>query len=131
MDKLQIVIYFLLIGFLIFGISFLIEFYKKKIRKDKITHNEVHIVSFILSSLAIVALDRLHVFIPFIHYYFPEAPLWLDYVVGIAIIYILQYQADMKILKNLIKMAALNIISKYGIVLNKEDLDKILKNSNQ
>lgn len=130
MDKLKAAIYFFLLSFLIFGIASFMEFYKKKIRKDKVKHIEAHIISIVLSVGAIAGLDFLHVFTPFINYCFPGSPVWMDYVLQIGIIYFLQYQADMKVLKNLIKLAAVNLLSKYGINLKKEDINSLLKNSN-
>lgn len=129
MPDLKIIIYLLLVIFLIFGIASFMEFYKKKIRKDKFYKAEAHIISWILSGGAIACLNFLHIFIPFVNYYFPESPIWIDYIFQALIIYFLQYQADMKILKNLIKIAAIKLLTSQGINLTKEDLSKILENS--
>lgn len=130
MDKLKVSIYLLFVGFLISGIASFMEFYKKKIRKDKVKKVEAHIISIILSSLAVLGLNGLHIFIPFIYYYFAGASIWLDYIMTGLAIYLLQYQVDMKIFKNLIKTAAINLLSKYGINISKEDINKLLGNSN-
>lgn len=129
MYKLKVTIYFLLISFLIFGIASFMEFYKKKIRKDKVYKIEAHIISIILSCSAIACLKVLHIFLPLVNYCFPESTIWIDYVFQAFLIYYLQYQVDMKILKNLIKLAAIKLLTNYGLNFTKEDINKFLKNS--
>ena len=112
MSKIQVMIYAAFVFLEIFGIAALMEVYKKTIRKDKAKKVEIYIVAEILTVLCIVILKALNIFKPILGLI--GAPLWADYILYNIGIYFFQMQADMKIIKKLIKSCASEFLKSKG-----------------
>ena len=112
MSKVQAMIYASFVFLEIFGIAALMEVYKKTIRKDKAKKIEIYIVAEILTVLCIVILKALNIFKPILGLI--GAPLWADYILYNIGIYFFQMQADMKIIKKLIKSCASEFLKSKG-----------------
>ena len=112
MSKAQIMIYASFVFLEIFGVASLMEVYKKTIRKNKANKIEIYIVAEILTILCIVILKGLNIFKPILGLI--GAPLWADYILYNIGIYIFQMQADMKIIKKLIKSCASEFLKSKG-----------------
>lgn len=112
MSKIQVMIYATFIFLEVLGVASLMEIYKKTIRKDKAKKPEIYIVAEILTILCIVVLKGLKIFKPILGLI--GAPLWADYVLYNIGIYIFQMQADMKIIKKLIKSCASEFLKSKG-----------------
>ena len=96
----------------IFGIAALMEVYKKTIRKGKAKKIEIYIVAEVLVALSVLILKVLNIFQPILGLI--GAPLWADYILYNIGIYIFQMQADMKIIKKLIKSCASEFLKSKG-----------------
>ena len=112
MSKIQVMIYAAFVFLEIFGIAALMEVYKKTIRKDKAKKVEIYIVAEVLVALSVLILKVLNIFQPILGLI--GAPLWADYILYNIGIYIFQMQADMKIIKKLIKSCASEFLKSKG-----------------
>lgn len=112
MSKVQVVIYAAFVFLEIFGIAALMEVYKKTIRKDKAKKVEIYLVAEVLVALSVLILEVLNIFQPILGLI--GAPLWADYVLYNIGIYIFQMQADMKVIKKLIKSCASEFLKSKG-----------------
>ena len=121
MSKAQAMIYAAFVFLEIFGVAALMEVYKKTIRKDKAKKVEIYIVAEILTVLCIVILKALNIFKPILGLI--GAPLWADYILYNIGIYFFQMQADMKIIKKLIKSCASEFLKSKGFTT--EQIDNI------
>lgn len=102
----QIALTLVMLCLISFGISTLMEIYKKKIRKDKASVWEIRAVSLGLSAVATLLVVVTGLFQPIITLVFPSATVWLDYILYCVIIWVLQLQEDLKILKMLMRLSA-------------------------
>lgn len=127
MDQSKIILYVVIVLLMVLGISFLIEAYKKFIRKDKAKKWEIRLVALILTIGIVVILNVIHIFQPVLQLL--GAPLWADWIFYTIILYILQLQADMKIAKKLFKMLIKNILVKAGLTSDQAN-ELIEKSSN-
>ena len=112
MSKIQVMIYAAFVFLEIFGIAALMEVYKKTIRKGKAKKIEIYIVAEVLVALSVLILKVLNIFQPILGLI--GAPLWADYILYNIGIYIFQMQADMKIIKKLIKSCASEFLKSKG-----------------
>ena len=113
MSTIQIAIYVILLCLEIMGISIFIEWYKKCLRKDKFKKWEVYIIAAVLSFLAVMALVGIHVFKPILGLI--GAPLWADIIAYTILVYLLQMQTDMKVVKKLIDSFLPTLLKKSGL----------------
>lgn len=123
MSKIQVMIYAAFVFLEIFGIAALMEVYKKTIRKDKAKNIEIYVVAEILVALSVLILKVLNIFQPILGLI--GAPLWADYILYNIGIYIFQMQADMKIIKKLIKSCASEFLKSKGFTT--EQIDDIFE----
>ena len=121
MNKIQTMIYLIFIGFEILGIASLMEIYKKQIRKNNAKKFEIYAIAEFLTILSIGVLCGLHIFKPILGLI--GAPLWSDLVLYNVIIFIFQMQADLKIIKKVIKSCAESFLISHG--LTKEQVEDI------
>lgn len=121
MNKIQTMIYLIFIGFEILGIASLMEIYKKQIRKNNAKKFEIYAIAEFLTILSIGVLYGLHIFKPILGLI--GAPLWSDLVLYNVIIFIFQMQADLKIIKKVIKSCAESFLISHG--LTKEQVEDI------
>ena len=112
MSKIQVMIYAAFVFLEIFGIAALMEVYKKTIRKGKAKKIEIYIVAEVLVALSVLILKVLNIFQPILGLI--GAPLWADYILYNIGIYFFQMQADMKIIKKLIKSCASEFLKSKG-----------------
>lgn len=112
MSKVQVMIYAAFVFLEIFGIAALMEVYKKTIRNDKAKKVEIYLVAEVLVALSVLILKVLNIFQPILGLI--GAPLWADYVLYNIGIYIFQMQADMKVIKKLIKSCASEFLKSKG-----------------
>lgn len=128
MSKIQVMIYATFIFLEIFGISSLMEIYKKMIRKDKAKKFEIYLIAEVLSTLAVAILVILNIFKPILGLI--GAPLWADYIFYNIIIYIFQLQADMKIIKKLIRSCTSEFLKSKGFTNEQvEDIFNAIDNN--
>lgn len=128
MSKIQVMIYAAFILLEIFGISSLMEIYKKMIRKGNAKKFEIYIIAEVLSALAVTILVVLNIFKPILGLI--GAPLWADYIFYNIIIYVFQLQADMKIIKKLIKSCASEFLKSKGFTNEQvEDIFNAIENN--
>ena len=130
MSKIQVMIYAAFVFLEIFGIAALMEVYKKTIRKGKAKKIEIYIVAEVLVALSVLILKVLNIFQPILGLI--GAPLWADYILYNIGIYIFQMQADMKIIKKLIKSCASEFLKSKGFTAEQIDdiFEAIEKKSN-
>lgn len=124
MDTQHWIIYILFISIDLFFVSFFLEIYKKKIRKDNFKVWEVKILGFIFSVLSVWMMVVSHLMYPLFYVTF-RSELWLDYAVYISLFYLVQEKVDMKIMKKLIKSLAIQWL-KTSTGLDKERVEEIL-----
>lgn len=123
MSKIQTLIYLIFIGLEVMGVASLMEIYKKQIRKNKAKKFEIYIIAEILTALSIGILYGLHIFKPILGLI--GAPLWSDIILYDILLFIFQMQADMKIIKKVIKSCAESFLISHG--LSQEQVDDIFK----
>lgn len=111
MNNLDIAVFILFILFFILLVSTFVEFYKKKIRKDKAGIAEIKAISILSSALVTAILVYFHMYLPILGHLLMDAPIWVDHIGYFAAIYILQYVVDMKLIKAGIK----SWLKRYGI----------------
>lgn len=128
MNSIELTLYALLVAGVIFLTSFLMEIYKKVIRKDKVKDWECWIVGGILS---VVGIEILHLTgaLYLVFHNMLDAREWLDYILYIIIFYYCQLKVDMKLIKSLIRSLSISIIKKSG--LSKEQTDIIISALNE
>ena len=130
MTTVQIAIYVILLCLEIMGISIFMEWYKKQLRKDNFKKWEVYIIAFFLSFASVMALIGINVFKPILGLI--GAPLWVDIIIYTLIIFILQLQTDMKIVKKFIESFLPILLKKSGLDDNQvKDILTAIENSNK
>lgn len=102
----QIALTLVMLCLVSFGISSLMEVYKKKIRKDQAGVWEIRGVSLVLSAAATALVVLTGLYQPIIPLIFKDASVWLDYILYGVIIWVLQLQGDLKMLKAVIRISA-------------------------
>ena len=98
--KVLVYIIFIFCGALL--VSFLMEIYKKSIRKNNYHKVECRIVGGMLTVLFVAFLKFCGMFYPMLNNMF-GAKLWLDYGVHLIVFYIIQLNVDMHLAKRIIK----------------------------
>ncbi len=94
-----------MVGLGVFGIASLMEWYKKNIRKDQAKVWEIRLVSAALSIVAAIGYKVTGLFTPVITYFFTQVTVLVDVALYAVVIWLLQLQADMGILKAIVKVA--------------------------
>lgn len=102
MDTAHWLVYLILLVIEVFGVSFLMEVYKKGIRKNKSKAWENKVVGALLSMLCVALLHFSGMIYPLFHTMF-KAKLWLDYLLYVILFFIAQWKADMVVVKKAIK----------------------------
>ena len=128
MNVVRIVLQLVLIALSVFGISTLVEFYKKNIRKDNAKVWEIRVVSGALSILAAVGFKVTGLFTPIITAIFTSLTSWIDVALYAVVIFLLQLEADMKTLKAIVKFSTQNLLSNKEAI--KAEIDKFLLDFN-
>ena len=128
MNSLELTLYVLLVAGIVFLTSFLMEIYKKIIRKDKVSKWECRLVGAFLS---VVGIEILHLTgaLYLVFHNMLDAREWLDYVLYIIIFYYCQLKVDMKFIKAIIRSLSISLIKKSG--LSKEQIDIIVSSLNE
>lgn len=128
MNVVRIVLQLVLIALGIFGIGTLMEVYKKKIRKDQAKVWEIRLISGALSIGVAVAYKVTGLFTPVISAIFTNVTPWVDVALYAVVIFFGQLEADMKTVKDLIKLSTNAVINNKEAV--KVELDKFLLDFN-
>lgn len=123
MNSIELTLYVLLVTGIVFLTSFLMEIYKKLIRKDKFKRWECRIIGAILSAIGIEIL-HLSGALYLVFHNMLNAKEWLDYALYLIIFYYCQLKVDMKLIKALIKSLSISLIRKSG--LSKEQTEIIV-----
>lgn len=113
MNTIQLGIYVVLLCMEIMGISIFMESYKKVIRKDKAFLWETKGIGLVSSVLAVLLLVGISVFKPVLGLI--GAPIWADYILYTIVIYFMQMQADMKVIKKVIMAFLPSLLKKAGM----------------
>ena len=124
MDAYHWIIYILFLLCEVFVVSFIMEVYKKKIRKDSFKVWEVRIIGFILSACCVHLLHFSNMIYPLFNIMF-EAALWLDYLIYLILFYVLQLNVDMHLMKKIIKSLAIQWL-KTSTGLDASRIEEIL-----
>lgn len=103
MQPFKVLIYIIFIALESFVVSFLMEYYKKFIRKDKATKWENRVLGIIMTILSILFLKGCGMFYPLLNSLF-NAKLWLDYLIHIVVFYVVQLKTDMLFMKKAVRM---------------------------
>ena len=117
MNIVRIVLQLVLIALSVFGISALVEFYKKNIRKDQAKVWEIRLVSGALSVIAAVGFKVTGLFTPIITAIFTELTPWIDVALYAVVIFFLQLEADMKTLKAIVRFSTSTVLSEKEAVV--------------
>lgn len=115
-------IYWPMLAALVLVVASLLESYKKVVRKDKASIAEIRIVAFLATLLSLVFLVKTHVFKPLLTQ-IGASPL-VDYVIFVAAFYWLQLNADMKVIKMVVRYYARAKLKNLG--LSDEVTDELL-----
>lgn len=99
---MSITSFVIILAFSILGVSSLIEFYKKNIRKDKAAAWENWIVGGVLSTGFSALINFTGLAFPIL----ASKSIWLDVVLYTVVIFVAQMYVDMKFVKAIIKAAA-------------------------
>lgn len=129
MDAKHWLVYILFILSEAFVVSFLMEMYKKKVRKDNFKVWEVRLLGLLLSAACVMLLHFSDLIYPLFRSMF-GSDLWLDYLIYLVLFYFLQMNVDLRILKGVIKSLVLQWLrSTTGLSEDtlEEILDKIKK----
>lgn len=121
MSTIKVMIYIVMNCLLIFSVSFLMEFYKKRIRKDRAKGWENKLLGFFLSCVCVGILVGINIFQPVLGLL--GAPLWADITLYLIVFYILQLQVDMKVVKTLFRAFTVSLLQKAG--LDKEQAEQV------
>lgn len=97
MTKTQLFIYIMFLLLDVLGVATLIEIYKKGLRKDKAGVWEIRAVALVLSVVDIAILPLMNLFYPVLGLL--GAPAWTDFALYTILFFVLQRQADMKLIK--------------------------------
>jgi len=124
MNVTRIVVQLLMVVLSSFGIGTLMEFYKKKIRKDQAGVWEVRIIAGVLSCLAAVGFKITGLFTPVITAVFPNLTVWIDVVLYAIVIFVCQLQADMRTVKTIVKIATQAALNDKAAIV--EELRKFI-----
>ena len=124
MNSFEITLYALLVLGVIFGASFLMEIYKKVIRKNNHKNWECWLVGGIMSLVCIEILHLTGALYLMFHNML-DAKEWLDYILYIGLFYYCQLKLDMLVIKKLIRILCKNLIRNLG--LNKEQTEEIIE----
>ena len=111
-----------------FGIGTLVEFYKKKIRKDQAKVWEIRVIAAVLSCLAAVGFKVTGLFTPVITAIFTELTVWVDVALYAVVIFVCQLEADMKTVKAIVKLATQSLLNDKAAVV--EELRKFILDFN-
>ena len=111
MNAIRIVMQLVMVALGIFGISVLMEFYKKKIRKDQAKVWEIRVIAAVLSCLAAVGYKVTGLFTPVLTAIWPNLTVWVDVALYAVVIFLGQLQGDMKFVKAIIKFATENVLN--------------------
>ena len=117
MNIVRIVLQLVLIALSVFGISALVEFYKKNIRKDHAKVWEIRLVSGALSVIAAVGFKVTGLFTPIITAIFTELTPWIDVALYAVVIFFLQLEADMKTLKAIVRFSTSTVLTEKEAVV--------------
>lgn len=117
MNIVRIVLQLVLIALSVFGISALVEFYKKNIRKDQAKVWEIRLVSGALSVIAAVGFKVTGLFTPIITAIFTDLTPWIDVALYAVVIFFLQLEADMKTLKAIVRFSTSTVLSEKEAVV--------------
>lgn len=113
MTSIQLSIYVIFICLEIFGISFFMEWYKKSLRKGNCKVAEIRLIGLILSFLAVAILLGINIFKPVLGTI--GAPIWADCILYVLVIFYLQLQTNMKIVKKIINSFVPSLLRKAGV----------------
>ena len=105
MNVTRIIIQVLMVVLGSFGIGTLMEFYKKKIRKDEAKVWEIRLISVVLSCAAAVGFKITGLFTPVLTAIWPNLTVWVDVALYAVVIFVCQLEADMKTVKAIVKIA--------------------------
>lgn len=122
MTKLQLFIYIAFLLLDVLGVATIVEFYKKGIRKDKANIWEIRAVALILTIINIAVLPLMNLFHPVLGLI--GAPLWADFALYTILFFVLQMQADMKLIKKAFASIVKEKLKKAG--LTDEQIENIL-----
>ena len=114
-------LYVVILIFVVFGMALFLEFYKKTIRKDRTKTWENRLVGFILSVLSTFGLYYSNLIFPILDIF--NAPFWTNLSFYILAFYYFQRQADMKLLKKVMRVWTEHFLKKAG--LSAEEVKKI------
>ena len=117
MNIVRIVLQLVLIALSVFGISALVEFYKKNIRRDQAKVWEIRLVSGALSVIAAVGFKVTGLFTPIITAIFTELTPWIDVALYAVVIFFLQLEADMKTLKAIVRFSTSTVLTEKEAVV--------------
>jgi len=112
MTVVRVLLQVILLGLASLGISTLMEWYKKTVRKDQAGVWEIRIVAGVASCVAAVLFKVCGVFTPVISAIWPAVTPWLDVVLYAVVIYLFQLYGDMQIVKNVIKYVTDRLLDK-------------------
>lgn len=125
MNSLELTLYILLVLGILFLTSFLMEIYKKLIRKDKAKKWECWIIGAVFSALGIELL-HLSGALYLVFHNMLGAKEWLDYSIYVILFYYCQLKVDMKVIKGLIVSLSKTLIKKTSLT---EEQKKIIISS--
>ena len=117
MNVTRIVIQLLMVVLGSFGIGTLVEFYKKKIRKDKAGVWEVRAIAAVLSCLAAIGFKITGLFTPVITAIFTNLTVWVDVALYAVVIFVCQLEADMKTVKAIVKIATQAVLKDKNAIV--------------
>ena len=103
MDTAHWLVYLIFLVIEVFGVSFLMEVYKKGIRKNKSKAWENKLIGALLSVVCVAFLHFSGMIYPLFHTMF-NAKLWLDYLLYTILFFIAQWKADMVVVKKAVKI---------------------------
>ena len=118
---------YLLLNFIIIAlIAFIMEVYKKVIRKDNYSKYECWGIGLFLSMLGVLIL-RLTGTMKFVFNSYLNAYLWVDYILYVIGYYFVQFKFDMGVIKKLFKSILKTLLDKTNLTEEQKDivLDKL------
>lgn len=118
-------VYIIFLVLEIFATAFLMEVYKKNIRKNKSNPWENWLMGGIMSLVCVALLHFSGMMYPLFNKLF-NAKLWLDYMLYILLFFIGQWKADMVVIKRVVKSLLTRWI-KDNAKLNDSQVEEVLK----
>lgn len=106
MSTIRIVLQVVMLAMSSLGIATLMEWYKKKIRKDQAKIWEIRTIAGVVSAGVAVLFKVCGVFTPIISYFWPSVIVWVDVLLYAVVIYLFQLYGDMDMVKHVIRIAA-------------------------